>query len=128
MQNISRVYDRSPRHHSCVFTVNWDLFFKWIRFADFEPVNGRWNTLLPWSKYMYFRVGSRSPVTFETELFGATVNNSFQPLPNFCHKELHPRCCIGPELNIVTRSTKILTGIRGHHRTWFGENTKYLPS
>ena len=31
-------------------------------------------------------------------------------LPNFYHKELHLRCCIGLELNIVT-STKILKGI-----------------
>ena len=35
-------------------------------------------------------------------------------LPNFCHKELHLRCWIGLELNIVT-STKILKGIWGKH-------------
>ena len=41
---------------------------------------------------MPFRGGSRSPVTC---LFVTTVNNNFQPLPIFCHKELHLRCCIG---------------------------------
>ena len=41
---------------------------------------------------MPFRGGSRSPVTC---LFVTTVNNNFQPLPIFCHKELHLRCCTG---------------------------------
>ena len=54
---------------------------------------------------MHFRVGSKNHVT--------TVNETFQPLPIFCHKELHLRCCIGLELNIVTWSTKILKGIGG---------------
>ena len=51
---------------------------------------------------MHFRVRSRSPVTFKTKLYVTTVNNSFQPLPIFRHKELHLRCCIGLELSIVT--------------------------
>ena len=90
-----------------------------IRFADFEQVNGRWNTLLPWSKSMHLRIGSRSYITFKTKFYVATVNNSFQPLPNFCHKELLPRCFIGLKLNIVTSSTKILTVMRGTtHMIW----------
>ena len=44
----------------------------------------------------------RSPVTFKMKLYVTTVNNSFQPLTIFSHKELHLRCHIGPELNIVT--------------------------
>ena len=44
---------------------------------------------------MSFRVGSRSPATFKTELSG---NNSFQLFPIFCHKQLHLRCCLGIEL------------------------------
>ena len=56
----------------------------------------------------------KSPVTFKTKLYVTTVNNSFQPLPIFCHKELHLRCHIGLELNVVT-STKILKAIGGHH-------------
>ena len=40
---------------------------------------------------MDFRVRSRSPVTCKMKLYVTTVNNSFQPLPIFCHKELHLR-------------------------------------
>ena len=72
-----------------------------VFFADFEHVNGRWNTILHWYKFMHFRVRSRNHVTFKTKLYVTTVNNSFQPLPNFCHKELHLRCCIGFGLNIA---------------------------
>ena len=42
-----------------------------------------------------------------------SVNNSYQPLTVFCHKEFHIRCFIGIELNIIA-STKILKGIVGH--------------
>ena len=63
---------------------------------------------------MGFRVGFRSPVTYRIKFYVTTVNNSFQPLPIFCHKELHLRCCIKLELNIVTWSIKILKGIRWH--------------
>ena len=45
--------------------------------------------------------------SFKRKLSVTTVNNSF------CHKELHPRFCIGLELNIVTTSAKILIGIGG---------------
>ena len=61
---------------------------------------------------MSFRVRSRSPATFKTELSVTTVNSSFQLFPIFCHKELHLRCCIGLELNIVA-STKI-QGVLGY--------------
>ena len=57
-----------------------------------------------------FRAGSKSPVTFKMKLSVTTVNSSSQLLP-FCHKELHLRCCIEVELNIVTWSTKILKTI-----------------
>ena len=63
---------------------------------------------------MHFRVESGSPVTFNTKLYVTTVNNSFQPLPIFCHKELHHRCSIDLELNIVTQFPKILEGIKVH--------------
>ena len=51
---------------------------------------------------MHLRVESRSLVTFKTELYVISVNNSFQSLPNYCHKELHLRCYIELESNIVT--------------------------
>ena len=57
-----------------------------------------------------FQSRSRSYVSLSRS-YVTTVNNSFQPLPIFCHKELHLRCCIGLELNIVTRSTKILKSV-----------------
>ena len=92
-----------------------------VFFANFEHVNGRWNTLLHWYKFMHFRVRSRNHVTFKTKLYVTTVNNSFQSLPNFCQKELHLRCCIGFGLNIaqcilhiVAWSTKIWKGFGGH--------------
>ena len=53
-----------------------------------------------------------SPFTFKTMLYETAVN-SFDPLLIFCHKELHLRCCIGLELNIVAWSTKILKAIGG---------------
>ena len=62
---------------------------------------------------MYFRVRSRSPVTFKMKLYVTRVNNSFQLLLFFFHKELHLRCCKGLELNIVTWSTKILKRYQG---------------
>ena len=58
----------------------------------------------------YFRVGSRNPVLFKTKLFVTSLSNSFQPLCIFCQKELHLRCFIGLELNIVT-SRKIVKNI-----------------
>ena len=63
---------------------------------------------------MHFRVGSRIPVTFKTKLYVLTVNNSFQSLHIFCHKEFYLRCYMMLELNIVTLSTKILEGIGWH--------------
>ena len=51
---------------------------------------------------MHVRVGSRSAITFKIKLYVTTVNSSFQPLPIFCHKDLHLRVCIGLDLNIVT--------------------------
>ena len=67
-----------------------------------------------------FRVRFRSRTTFKKKFYVTTVTNSFQPLPIFCHKEVHLRCCIKLELNIVTWSTKILKGIRWHH-PWLSE-------
>ena len=67
---------------------------------------------LNWS--IHFRVGSRGLATFKTKFYVTSANNSFQSLPNFCHKEFHLWCCIGLELNIVTWSTNILKGIEGY--------------
>ena len=50
---------------------------------------------------------------FKRKLYITTVN-SFQPLPIFCHNEVHLRCHMGLELNIVTWSTKTLKAISGH--------------
>ena len=56
--------------------------------------------------FTYFRAGSRSPVTFKTKFYVTIVTNMFQPLTIFRHKELHLRCCIELELNIVTWLTR----------------------
>ena len=66
-------------------------------------------------QFMHFRVGSRSPVTFEAKLYVTKVNNSFLPLFIFCYKEHHVRCCIGLTLNIVTWSTN---RYQGHPSSW----------
>ena len=50
---------------------------------------------------MDFRVGSSSPVTCKMKLYVTTVNNSFQPLPIFCHKELHLRVRIRLDLIVI---------------------------
>ena len=100
--------NRNTKRCSGVFIVDCDMLLWCIILAEFEHVNGRWNTLLPWSKSMHFRVGSRNPATIMTKFYATAVNNSFQPLPNFCHKELHLRCCIGLKLNIVTWYAKFL--------------------
>ena len=60
---------------------------------------------------MCFRVRSRSPLTFKTKLSVTTVNSGLQLLPIFCRKELHLRCGMGLELDIVVRSRKVLKGI-----------------
>ena len=81
---------------------------------------------------MHFKVGSRSPVTVKMKLFvTTTVNDSFQPLLNFCHEELHLRGHIGLDFNIVTFSTKILKYTGGHpphDRVQLWENMKNSPS
>ena len=61
---------------------------------------------------MCFTVRSRSHVSL-SQSYVTTFNNSFQPLPIFCHKKLHLRSCTGLELNIVTWSAKILKSIGG---------------
>ena len=117
MQNMFKFNNRSTKCCSAVFIVNFQYIWRIVLvcFLLFEHVNGRWNTLLPnLNLSMPFRIGFRSPVTFKTKLYVTTANNNFQPLPIFCHKELHLRCCIGLELNIVTWYTKILKGIGDH--------------
>ena len=51
-------------------------------FGDFEHVMA--NGILNLNLSIYFKVQSRSPVTFKMKLYVLTVNNSFQPLaPSF---------------------------------------------
>ena len=107
VRNMFKVNNRSTRR-SGVFIVN----FEYIRhvvlvfFADFEHANDVCTTYsLNINLSMHFRVGSRSPVTFKSKLCVKAVNNSFQPLPIFCHKDVHVGCSILLKLDIVT-STK----------------------
>ena len=105
------ICNRSTRCCSGVFIVNFEyiwhialLFFCFVLFfVDFKHVNSKWNTLLP----LIFKLSKHFKVGFKMKLFVTTVNNSYQLFPIFYHKELHLRCCIGLELNIVT-SAKIL--------------------
>ena len=82
------------------------------------PIFSKTHPILPTLPFYRKKPGGkvptmRSPVTFQTKFYVTTVD-SFQPLPIFCHKELHLWCHIGLELNIVTSSTKTLKAIRGH--------------
>ena len=69
--------------------------------------------------YIYLNLNSSfselygSPVTVNMKLYVTTVNNSFLPLPIFCHKELHLTGYIGHDLNILKGSTQILKDIGG---------------
>ena len=48
-------------------------------FADFKHVNGRWNVLLPYPKFLStYAFQSWIHVTFKTKIYVKTVNNSFQ--------------------------------------------------
>ena len=114
MQNIFKVNNTSNRRHTgLLLTLNiFDTFllgfFGWV-----------W-TCKCWIEYFIAFKKSKFICLSELHL-GAlplsvtTVSNSFQLFPIFCLKELHLRCCIGLELNIVTWSTKIqvVSGYQG---------------
>ena len=106
----------SNRQCSGFFTVNFEFIWHassvfWVPLSI--QMSDRIVYWLNLSLSMCLRVESRGPVTFKMKLSVTTVNNSFQLLPVFCHKDLNLRCCIGLELNIKTWFTKILKGIRG---------------
>ena len=61
---------------------------------------------------MYFSLGSGSPVTFKIKLYVTKVNKSLKT-SIFCHKELHLRGPIRPDLNILRCPTKFLKHIGG---------------
>ena len=109
--------NRIIRNRSGVFIVHFEYIWHntVVFFVDFEQVMaGGVLYCLNLNSPMHFRVRSRSPVTFNTKLYVTTINNSFQPLTIFCHKELHLRCYIGLKLIIITWPTKVLKGIGGH--------------
>ena len=75
---------------------------------------------------IYFRVRSRSPVTFTMKLYLTTINNNFSGCLFFYDKELHLRFFLGLELNIEKISTKILKDVEGstHDQVWPWKNIK----
>ena len=109
MQNMFKFNNRSTKCCSAVFIVNFQYIWRIVLVCFLLVWTCKWQM-----EYFITQSKFRSPVTFKTKLYVTTVNNNFQPLPIFCHKELHLRCCIGLELNIVTWYTKILKGIGGH--------------
>ena len=69
---------------------------------------------------MHFSVRSRCPVTFNTELYATTVNNSFLSLTIFSHKELHLRWCMaGIEYCNTHKNSKRYQG--APHNLWSSE-------
>ena len=103
-----KVNNRSTRCHAGVFITTLNIFGTLCFFSNFEHVMADGILYcLNLNLSMYFRVGSRSPVTFKTNLYVTTVNNSFRLLASSLM--LHRR-----ELNNMTWSTKILKSIEGH--------------
>ena len=103
-----KVNNRSTRCHAGVFITTLNIFDTLCFFSNFEHVMADGILYcLNLNLSMYFRVGSRSPVTFKTNLYVTTVKNSFRILASSLM--LHRR-----ELNNMTWSTKILKGIEGH--------------
>ena len=103
-----KVNNRSTRCHAGVFITTLNIFDNLCFFSNFEHVMADGILYcLNLNLSMYFRVGSRSPVTFKTNLYVTTVNNSFRLLASSLM--LHRR-----ELNNMTWSTKILKSIEGH--------------
>ena len=112
VRNMFKVNNRITRRCSGVFIVNFEYIWHVVLvfFIDFEHANGVCSTYsLNINLSMHFRFGSRSPVTFKSKLCVKAVNNSFQPLPIFCHKGVHVGCSILLKLDIVT-STKRYQG------------------
>ena len=110
-----KVNSRSIRRCSGVFIVSFEyikhVFLKFfLLFLNMEMTDRMLYCLDLNLSTSYFRVGSRNPVLFKTKLFVTSLSNSFQPICIFCLKELHLRCFIGLELNIVT-SRKIAKSI-----------------
>ena len=100
-----KVNNRSTRCHAGVFITTLNIFDTLCFFSNFEHVMADGILYcLNLNLSMYFRVGSRSPVTFKTNLYVTTVNNSFRLLASSLM--LHRR-----ELNNMTWSTKILKSI-----------------
>ena len=109
-----KVNNRSTRCYFDVFIANFEYIWHVVLVCLMsDEILYCLNLSLP----MHFRFGSSSVVTFKTELYVNTVNNSFQSLSISRHKKLHVRFCIGLELNSVTWSTKIRKGIEGHSHT-----------
>ena len=77
-------------------------------FADFKHVKMADGILycLNLNLSLCFRFRSWSLVAFQTKLYVTSVNNSFESMPIFCLKELHLRCCIELESNIVKDQQK----------------------
>ena len=68
---------------------------------------------------MRSRVRSRRPLIFPAKLYLFNISQQqFSGINLFCHEELHLRCYIELELNIVTWSTKILKGIGVPPTSW----------
>ena len=106
MQNIFKVNNRSTRRQAPGVSFFKDFYWLIYTYIFLHGILFSFKQNLS----MCIRVETTSTAIFKMKLY-QTVSNSLQPLPIFCHKELHLRCCIGPELNIVRWSIKFLKGI-----------------
>ena len=87
VQNMFKVNNRSNTRCSGVFTVNYEyiwhvsnvFLFVCFCFAEVDHVIARWNIYFFNLNYsMCFKIRSRNPVTFKTQLSVTTVNSCFQ--------------------------------------------------
>ena len=103
MQNIFKVNNKSTRCHSVDFIFNFEYIWQVVLVFGFFFFFC-WLLTFKWQMeyfialiYIYLCVSESSTMKF----YVTKVNNNFQLSPIFCCKELHLRCCIELDLNIV---------------------------
>ena len=100
--------NRINRHGSGVFIIKLEYIWHVSSVFCWDcTCKCRMEYFILLSKFICFRSGSRSPVTFKTNHSVATAT-TVSIFPIFCNKELHFKCCLGVELNIVTWLSAIL--------------------
>ena len=111
-----KVSNRSTRCCSSVFVINFEYiwhvsnFFFFFFFALLTlnmQIPDRTFCCLNLNSSVCFRVGSRSPVTFQTKLCYILQSTAVSSYYLFFATKLHLRCCTGLELSMIVTRVKI---------------------